>query len=294
MDYGTYADLTQLKARLGIAATDTDDDAQLRLLLEAASRAIDRHCDRQFYAKTETKYFDGEAYTQPIVDRYTQQVVSYAVSLKVPDLLSIATSGLKLDSDRDATYENTLLTTDYVLYPYEGFPKTRIELDRRQGDYTYWPRGQRIIEIAGLWGYGNGQSATPYAASGATLTVADATATSIAASDGTLLAAGQTVLCESEQIYIKSISGNTLTTVRAVNGTTGAAHSAKAASIYQYPAQITEAVILTASRLWRRKDSSYATVIASPEMGAMEIYRGMDPDVKLFLQAFAKVWLAAV
>jgi hypothetical protein len=279
-----------LKTRLGIS--DTADDAQLRRLLEAASRAADRHCDRHFYAKTETKYLDGKSYTEPIVDRYTQQLVSYAVSLRVSDLLSVST--LKLDSDRDAAYENTLVATDYVLYPYEGFPKTRIELDQRQGDYSYWPRGQRIIQIAGLWGYGDGRSATPYEDSGATLTVANGTATTVAASDGSLLAAGQTVLCESEQMYIRSISGNSLTVVRAVNGTTGAAHSGKAASVYQYPEQVAEAVVLMASRLWKRKDTSYATVIASPEFGGLEVYRGVDPDVALLLQPLVKMQVAAV
>jgi len=287
MNYGTYASLAQLKTRLGIA--DKTNDAQLRLLLEAASRAVDKHCKRHFYVKTETKYFDGGAYTQPAIDRYTGQVVEYASRLVVPDLLSISASGLKFDSDQDAVYEYTLAVTDYILYPYVDFPKTRIDLDLRQGDYYYYPVGQKPIEIAGVWGYGDGQSAAPYEDSGATLTVADATSASVTASLGAAFAAGQTVLCESEQMYIKSISANTLITVRAVNGTTGAAHSAKAAYIYRYPEEVGEAVKLTASRLWVRKDSSYATVIASAEIGELEIYRGLDPDVKRFLQPYIRM-----
>lgn len=289
-----YADLVLLKKRLSIS--DTVDDASLLTLLEAASRAIDEHCGRRFYAKTETKYLDGEAYTQPIIDRYTEQLVSYAVGLKVPDLLSVNT--LKLDSDRDAVYEDALALTDYVLYPYEDYPKTRIDLDQRQGDYTYWPRGQKAIEIAGLWGHGDGKSATPYKVSGATITVADGTTTTISVSDASLLAAGQTILVEAEQIYIRQLTeagaADSALVWRGVNGTTGAAHTAKAASIYQYPAQVIEAVVLTASRLWRRKDSSYATVIASPEIGAMEIYRGIDPDVQELLRPFTKMWMMAI
>lgn len=292
MDYGCYADLDLLKARLKRGGFDEAiDNAVLKALLEAASRAIDRYCKRHFYVKTETKYFDGGAYTQPTIDRYTGQVVEYASRLVVPDLLSITT--LKFDSDQDAVYEYTLAATDYILYPYVDFPKTRVDLDLRQGDYYYYPVGQKPIEIAGVWGYGNGQGTTPYEDSGATITVANGTATTVSISDQSLLAVGQTVLVESEQIYIRQLiddpAGDTGLVWRGINGTTGAAHSAKAAYIYRYPEEVTEAVILTASRLWVRKDSSYATVIASAEIGELEIYRGLDPDVKRFLQPYIRM-----
>ncbi len=54
-----YCDLATFKARLNI--TGTGDDAVLLALLEHTSRAIDQSCNRFFYVKTETRYYDGAA-----------------------------------------------------------------------------------------------------------------------------------------------------------------------------------------------------------------------------------------
>jgi hypothetical protein len=43
-----YATLPELKGRLGLADSDTADDARLTLALQAASRGIDATCRRQF------------------------------------------------------------------------------------------------------------------------------------------------------------------------------------------------------------------------------------------------------
>lgn len=98
-----YADLTTLKSRLDI--TGTGDDTDLLALLVAASRQIDKFTTRFFYVKSGTWYFDGSP--TPIF---------------FDDILSITT--LKLDRDGDATYESTMATSDYVLYPLNKYPKT--------------------------------------------------------------------------------------------------------------------------------------------------------------------------
>ena len=88
-------------------------------------------------------------------------------------------------------------------------------------------------------------------------------------------------------MYITAIATNTLTVVRAVNGTTAATHvTAKAISVYEYPSAISEACLMMAARLWKRKDSSFATIIGVPEVGTMNIFRGLDLDVKLLLEPY--------
>ncbi len=121
---------------------------------------------------------------------------------------------------------------------------------------------------------------------GITATAVNGTTTSVTVSAAGILAVGHTILVESEQIYITAISGTTLTVRRAVNGTTGAAHSAKAVSIYQYPAPIWESVLIQAMRAWKRKDSAYVDILGNPEMGQVPVIKGLDPDVKERLKHF--------
>ena len=129
-DYGTYASPAELKTLLKIV--DTTDDAELLRHLAMASRTIDRYCGRWFYVKTDTRY--------PVATGGRRLNLG-------ADLLVVTT--IKTDEDLDATYENTLATTDYALYPYADneFPKLQAEIDTRQGDYYYWPKGLKSVQI---------------------------------------------------------------------------------------------------------------------------------------------------
>jgi len=287
--YFSYADLTEMKSRVG--ATDTDDDTELRRNLESASEFINDFCRRHFYVETATRYFDGRAGLQTVLDRYTEEVTKYTSDLWIDDLLSVDT--ISMDSDHDGDWEDELVRTDYILWPWNDWPKTRIDLDLRQGDYYYWAAGQQAIAIAGEWGYGDGRSATPYASSGGTVTVANASSTSVTASDGDLFAICQTILAGSEQMYITGISADTLTVVRGVNGTTAAAQNAATAYIYRYPYRVTEACLLQAFRWYKRADAPFG--VAGPNVfGTQVLLSQLDPDVKAALQPFVRPLLMAV
>jgi hypothetical protein len=259
--FGSYASIADLKGILGI--TSTTDDTVMRKILEASSRSIDSYCNRIFAVQSTTKYFDG------------------AVELYVPDLLSITT--LKTDEDGDATFENTFDTTDYLLYgtgledSLNTYPKTRLEINPN-GDYGSFASGvQKGIEIAGIWGYGDGISATPYVAD-TTITEdltageADIDVTSVAN-----LSAGQLILIGSEQYYIYSISSLTLTVEAGVNGTTEATHSSGATIyIYQYPSDIRQACIDLSVALYQNRSKQglqterigdYSYTIAGTSLG---------------------------
>ena len=228
-----YCSIADIKAALGITATT--DDTLIRKMCESASRSIDNYTNRFFYCKTQTKYFDG------------------AVPLRIDDLLSVTT--LKTDEDGDGTFENTLtVTTDYLLYALNTFPKTKVVLavDSNYGSFGISKKG---CEIAGLWGYGDGISATPYMVD-TTLTAAisSTTATACTVTAVTNLSAGQTILIDTEQMFIYSISTLTLTVERGVNGTTAALHdNSKLLYIYQYPYDVWQACISLASAVYQNR-----------------------------------------
>ena len=240
--FGAYASIADIKGVLGITATT--DDTMIRKIVEAASRSIDNYCNRIFVTQTSTKYFDG------------------AIILWVPDLLSITT--LKTDEDGNGTYENTFQVStepvDYLLYgigledSYNTFPKTRVELGE-DSDYGSFANGvKRGVEIVGIWGYGDGISATPYIVD--TTITEDLTAgeSAIDVTSVTNLSAGQLILIGSEQYYIYSISSLTLTVEAGVNGTTEATHSSGATIyIYQYPSDIRQACIDLSVALYQNR-----------------------------------------
>jgi hypothetical protein len=271
-EYGTYASLAQAKAQYSITAST--DDAVLLQLLEAVSRGIDKHCGRKFYPNTETRYYNDGALDFADTQR-----------LWVDDLLSVIS--VKFDNDRDGVYENTLAATDYLLWPYNAYPKRAVELDEN-GTYSLWPDGRKAIEIAGVWGYGDELRAAPYDNASATGTVADTTTTSMVVSNGANLSAGQTIKIENELMYLTSVIVNTLTVVRGVNGTTAAAHAAAAISITAYPQPIVLACLMQVGRLYRRRDSSFATAISNPITGSYDLYKGLDPDVQQALSGYMR------
>uniref|UniRef100_A0A6M3IPP2 Putative head-tail connector n=2 Tax=viral metagenome TaxID=1070528 RepID=A0A6M3IPP2_9ZZZZ len=228
----SYCSISEVKNVLGI--TSTTDDVMLRKICESSSQSVDQYTNRHFYTQPATKYFDG------------------AVILWVPDLLSITT--LKTDEDGDGTYENTFDTTfatgDVIPYgvgledTLNTFPKVRLEINP-DGDYSSFASGvKKGVELAGIWGYGDGISATPYVSD--TTITEDLTAgeSAIDVTAVTNLSAGQLILIGSEQYYIYSISSLTLTVEAGVNGTTEATHSSGATIyIYQYPSDIRQACI---------------------------------------------------
>ena len=238
----SYATLSELKAVLGISST-TDDSMMLKIL-QASSRSIENYTNRRFYSTTETKYFDG------------------ALTLWVPDLLSVTT--LKTDEDGDATFENTfdgtVGTGDYILYgggledSLNLYPRTHIEINPN-GDYGSFASGvKRGVEIAGVWGYGDGTSATPYVTDTTTAEAIDAGEVAIDVTSATNLSAGMTILVESEQMYITSIATNTITVEKGVNGTTDAAHAtAKQIYYYRYPRDIMQACIDLSVALYQNR-----------------------------------------
>lgn len=269
-----YVSLDTLKSGGLLNITGTGDDSRLRSLIEASSRVVDRYCNRHFYVYNGTLHFDGTG----------------GDGLLVPDLISIDSGGLKTDGNNDRAFETAWAATDYLLMPSNAAPAsvgnsysrpyTRLFVDSDAGTKTQFPAGVETVQIAGLWGWWLHLARASETADA----VADSTTTAVTVSARAYVESGHTLLIDSEQMYVQSYSGNTLTVVRGVNGTTAASHSSSSAiDIYEYPQAVTEATIIQAARLWRRKDMSYSGGQSQPA-GRL----GLDEDVRMMLGPFRK------
>jgi hypothetical protein len=148
---------------------------------------------------------------------------------------------------------------DFFLMPYNFDPKTILKLneDTTKG----FDAGQQTLSVVAEWGYtANTLSVTTSDA------ITSTTATSVSVSSATDLGPAQTILIDSEQLYITAISGNTLTVERAVNGSTGATHSGGASlSRYDYPELVVQACLDLSKIVFRDRDMGTVTSIGSGE-----------------------------
>ena len=269
LDGNSYGNLSTLKTMLGI--TGTGNDTELLQSLEMASRSIDAYCRRYFYVTSETRQYRGEGDRLMLYD----------------DLLSITTF-TTLNDDRST--EKTWATTDYELYPLGDtrYPKEYIELSDNTTAGSFANNRRRGVQITGLFGYGNGKTATPYQSATTTNDGSFAAGdTSFTATAGANLSIGESILIDSEQMYITGISTNEITVQRAMNGTTSASHTTGATVyVYKYPQAIVNSCYLQAGRISKRWQTAYATTIGAVEMSPYDVTIGLDADVKRLLNEF--------
>lgn len=141
-----YCTLDQLKTWLmpTLAVTDTSHDEALSVAINAASRAIERHTGRRFYANStdETRYVTASDSTM-LLER----------DLGI-DIISI--TSLTCDEDGDRTYERSWTTGDYDLHPHnavlDSHPYTRIGVSP-DGDYAFPTDVEKGVRLVGVFGY---------------------------------------------------------------------------------------------------------------------------------------------
>ena len=273
--YKSYATLTELKNFS--TNTVTTNDVDLLRILEDATDEIDNLCFRHFNTWEGVQYFDG----------------ADQVFMPDEDILSI--TEIDLDIDGSGSYATTLdPANDYLVYPMGGpvlYPKNMLKTTIRSS-VGFFASGIRAgIKITGVFGYGNGLSATPYYDCGLTGTAASTSTTTLTISAEGTIQAGHTLRIDTEQMYVQAVSTGgtkTATVVRGVNGTVAATHSTKEIYIYQYPGPVVEATILLANRDWKRKESPVQATVGSAEMGIVPVSKGLDPDTEKKLKRYMK------
>ncbi len=272
-----YVTVDYLKSEGWLNITvNTGFDAALRRLLENGSRLIDAITNRHFFALQQTVELDGDGTIDLLLDE---------------DLIAVNT--LKTDTNLDRTFDTTWAATDYSLKPYNAnpaggldnaYPYDEIQVDLDAGSKGAWTRGNRRVQIDGEWGYWRRLKRATETANEAM----DATETGLDVDSRADIEAGHTILVDSEQMYVESYSSNTLTVVRGVNGTTAATHLTSAViDIYVYPEQISQALIIGASQIWKRRSAGFASTIGFPD-GSMSVFDRFDPMVRKMLDPFEK------
>lgn len=241
----SYAGLATLKTFVGI--TDTTDDAVLLDALEHISEEIDAYCQRQFQPFTATHYYSA---------RHGDRLLLPDDLLSVTTLKTLTT----VSSTGTRTYGDSWDSGDYDLYPSNagsaGRQEPYWELRKNPEGSFDFPSDPRGVELAGTWGYWQELETLAGKVSGAL----SATATTISVTSATGIEVGQTLLIDSEQVYITALSGTTLTVERGVNGTAAVAHSDQATiKAYRYPWRVVRACLVQAQLAFRQKDAPFAT-----------------------------------
>jgi hypothetical protein len=133
-----YCTLAELKARVGIPGADTGDDAILEAVVEAASRSIDRICNRVFYSTAaQTRYFS----------------VHSGIKVFIDDVQSV--SLVATDRNLDRTFSNTISAGDYELGPLSAAAYSRpyTVLRIKPLASNTFDMGTDMLKVTGTWGW---------------------------------------------------------------------------------------------------------------------------------------------
>jgi hypothetical protein len=142
----SYATLAEYKTWIssrglaGAVGADVSDDSVIEILLEAASRYIDRESGKRFYLNSsdETRYYTPEADEPTCLD---------IDPLATLTMVSVDYSGLRSYTDLDSD--------DYDLMPsnaaLDSFPYTEIVINPTSG--SYFPASTKAVKVVGKFGW---------------------------------------------------------------------------------------------------------------------------------------------
>ena len=284
--YTTADDLRDYLAGTSYSSGWSSDGNAIRSILEAQSRRIDDYCGGgTFGPLTESRYYDigrGNLRHTPEFSVYASASGTIGNSEQTVGIVPldgwiVSTSTVTAYGATDRSTNTTLTegyNNDFWLLPYNKNPKTIFQMN--EDTTSELSVGQQTLLITGQWGY---------TADTLSVTTADAiastSATSVSVTSATNLSPAQTILIDSEQLYITSISGNTLTGERGVNGTTAATHSGGVSVYrYDYPELVVQACRDLGKIVFRDRDLGRADMIGS---GENEVIRSQN-EAKAVLQ----------
>lgn len=130
-----YCTLEEVKDEIGIE--NSDEDSKLQRVITNVTGLIDSYCHRSFNSVSDTRYFDGAGN-----------------ALFIDDLISVTGEGESIKIDNGAgTWASTMAVTDYILYPLNTLPKTKLELSTYSNFGSFASGIKQGVKITGTWGY---------------------------------------------------------------------------------------------------------------------------------------------
>ena len=282
-----YASIAEIKAGMpdGIRPATTKYDNILLRLANDVSRAIDAWCNRSFYPRLATRYYNGTG----------------GMDLWIPDLQAVTT--ISYSDDDGETY--TALTTDDYLTTVAGDVNALgswdlLRVSRLSGTLSAWPAGERSVKIVGVWGHtsdratcwestGDTVENNPLASGGLSLTVNDVDGED-ALGITPRFSAGQLLRIESEYVETTAAvdtAANTIGLLRARNGTSAAAHAQNVAiDVWRAPEEIRRACVIQCNRSLERGFQGFADSRATGEIGQVTYSRQWDPEALALMSAY--------
>lgn len=240
----TISTLDQLRARLGLASTDTADDPRLLNALQAAAAGIERAAGRRFCPRQ-----------KGIQHNYTS-----SLELLLDDDLLELTSLTNGDG-------SSINLNDVIPVPDEA-PYSYLRLTGSSA-FTWNTSPLQAVTVNGIWGWhdrpaemwrptGDTVQNNPMTSSATSLTVSDADGSD---SEGSLprFQVGHLLKIESEYLRVTAVNTttNVLSVLRAVNGTSAASHILNTpVYTYQPPAELNILALRWASWLYKQADSA--------------------------------------
>lgn len=288
-----YATLHQVRAYLGLGATNTGDDSRIIRLINYAVGFIDLYKGRRYDVRLDTLYYDVPKNDLGLMGNYAGQRFSFLDYLRLGDDLLEVVSLVNGDG-------SSIPADSYVVEPYNTYPKFKIVLLGSSG--AAWAPDangnvEKAIKLTGYFGMHDRYADAfedsldtvqddPLSASATTLTVSDADGVALDGSAQRFQAGQMLKLVTSaglvEFVYVAAVNNttNTLTISRGYNGTTAVAH-AQGEKIYIFRPM--ENVVHACTRLvawaYRQKDADVFDKSVILGTGIKVVPSNMPPDV---------------
>lgn len=263
----TISTLDQLRARLGLAASDTGDDPRLLAAAAAATAAIERAAGRRFLPRQKAIQHNYTSSLELLLD---------------DDLLEL--TGL-------TNGDGSLIPLNDVIPVPDEAPYGYLRLTGSSA-FTWYTSPLQAITVSGIWGWhdrpismwrlsGDSVQNNPLTSGATTLTVTDA--------DGVdddsrfpRFQVGHLLRIENEYLSVTAVNTvtNVLTVQRAANGTTAASHALNTPIYtYQPPAELNALALRWASWLYKEADNVAFAVTPDVLIEALTPFRRIGVKV---------------
>lgn len=286
--YATVDDLKAVLKNNYSVGEASNDDANLHIFAIQASRAFEKFCTnntpptRVFYPTIATRYFD-----HPKTSLNPDGTSQPATILRVhDDLLEVSglvtqNGGITVDA---ADYDLMLARgNESGFYNHTPYNALVINGTGTQTVFEYATTKIKSNHVSATWGYHDNWSDAwedssdsvqddPLSAAATTISVNDSDGADIVGVP-VRFRAGQLLQIESEWVFLSSVdhTGNTLTVIRGILGTTAAEHAQNTAiHIYRPMADLVHAVQTLAIHMFRRPES-----IGTPDQRPLAAAKGL-------------------
>lgn len=262
----TISTLYQLRARLGLAVTETADDTRLLNALQAAATQIERAAGRRFCPRSAALQHNFISSLELLLD---------------DDLLTL-TSLTNADG-------SAISLTDVIPVPDEA-PYGVLRLSGSSA-FIWTLSPIQTITVTGIWGWHDRPAEmwrgadvvqnNPLTSAATTMTVTDADGAD-AENEIPRFQVGHLLKIDSEYLRVLGVNtvSNILTVQRAVNGTAAASHNLNAVIYtYQPPGDVNQLALRWAAWLYKESDNAAFTPIPDPFLEALNPLRRLEVKV---------------